>query len=301
MNSKSLLPILAGPTGSGKTSLVCNLSSDLFEVVSFDSRQVYKDLPIGTTLPTPNELNQMPHWNIGLVTADVSLDANMFALWAKEAILKIWEKGKIPILVCGTGFYLRAFLNGMYPVPTITPEIKFKAQNMDLVEAVEIIRKEDKLALQNIDVSDSYRIKRILEVILSGALWTEISKQTVGGFLSEYPNIETRGYWIDWQRPELYARINERARTLVSGGMIEETELVLKKYGENCPGLKSLGYNFALDYLNRKIDINSFIEGLAQSHRNYAKRQITWFRKDSVLSPVSWQEALNEFQNIEKI
>jgi tRNA dimethylallyltransferase len=295
------LPILAGPTGSGKTKLVTSLSSDRFEVVSFDSRQVYSELPIGTTMPTPEEQKDMPHHLVGTLYANESLNARSYSASARKAVSEIWQKGKIPILVCGSGFYLRAFLNGMFPVPEILPHIKEEAQNMPLAEAIEIIKEKDILALQNIGESDIYRIRRILEVVLSGTSWSDISQVTVGGFLKEHPGLVVRGYWLDWNRDELYARINERVLDLLTNGMIEETKIVLEKYGETCPGLGSLGYNFALDFLHGNIDTNSFIERLAQSHRNYAKRQVTWFRKDPLLLPATWKQVFDEFKNIEKI
>jgi tRNA dimethylallyltransferase len=296
-----ILPIIAGPTGSGKTSLVCSLPSSRFEVVSFDSRQIYSELPTGTTLPSLEELSLMPHYLVARLNADQSVNARTYSDWARDAILSIWEKGKIPILVCGTGFYLRAFLLGMYPVPEIEDTVREEAQNIPLAEALKIIHEKDELALASIGESDEYRVRRILEVILSGVQWSEISKETIGGFLREFPSLKTKGYWINWARAELYARINARVPYLIENGMLEETKLVADKYGEDCPGLKSLGYNFALDFLHGNIDSNSFMERLAQSHRNYAKRQVTWFRKDPILLPATWDEVLHGFKNIEKI
>ncbi len=295
------LPIIAGPTGSGKTALVTSLSSHRFEVVSFDSRQVYFELPVGTTMPTAEECLQMPHHLVGISTADTKSNARLYSELAREAIYQIWNKGKIPVLVCGSGFYLRAFLNGMYPAPLVLETTKQEAQNIPLVDALKILKEKDPDALSGIDESDSYRVRRILEVILSGEKWSEVSKVTVGGFLSDFPSLQVKGFWIDWPREVLYKRINERALLLVKNGMLEETKFVLEMYGKDCPGLGSLGYNFALDFLFGKIENNSFIDGLAQSHRNYAKRQVTWFRNDPLLVSAAWTEILAEFKKIEKI
>jgi tRNA dimethylallyltransferase len=190
---------------------------------------------------------------------------------------------------------------GMYAVPKISPEVREEAQNIPLVKAIEIIKEKDVFALQNIGESDFYRVRRILEVVLSGVLWSDVCKETVGGFLAEHSSLQVKGFWINWEREKLYARINERVPMLLTNGMIEETKYVLEKYGDACPGLKSLGYNFALDFLQGNIDSNSFMERLAQSHRNYAKRQVTWFRKDPLLAPASWDEVFYELKNIEKI
>ena len=188
----------------------------------------------------------------------------------------------------------------MYPVPLVTPEIRSEAQNMDLVKAIQFIKSKDPLALTNIDSADEYRVKRILEVLLSGDTWTNISQTTTGGFLKEHPHLSVLGFWLDWPRPELYTRINKRVPELISG-MLTESKFVIKEYGMDCPGLKSLGYNFALDFLNGNIDTNAFIERLAQSHRNYAKRQVTWFRKDPILRSISWNEAFDELKKIVSI
>ncbi|TGN06803.1 tRNA (adenosine(37)-N6)-dimethylallyltransferase MiaA [Leptospira ilyithenensis] len=294
-----ILPILAGPTGSGKTSLTGSLDPNRFEVVSFDSRQVYSELAVGTTSPTKEERDHIPHWVVGILTADKSPNAKQYSTWARDAILSIWNKNKTPFLVCGTGFYLRAFLMGMFPVPNVPQDTKDFAQNLPLSEAVLLLKEKDPKAFRNISETDGYRIRRALEVVLTGVLWSEVSSRTTGGFLEEFPDLKPKAVWLDWPRADLYARIETRVPGLLKDGMLEESKLVLEKYGPDCPGLHSLGYNFALDFLYGKIDFNTLLERLAQSHRNYAKRQITWFRKDPLLVPMSWDSAFKEFTKID--
>ncbi|GBF50306.1 tRNA dimethylallyltransferase [Leptospira ryugenii] len=292
--------VLAGPTGSGKTSLVCSLNPQIFEVVSFDSRQIYQELSIGTTCPTEDELVQMPHHLVQCIPPTDTMNAGDYSILAKKAVQTIFDKGKIPILVTGSGFYLRAFLQGMFPVPKIPEETKEIAKNMDYAEAIHYLREKDPIALSEIQTSDHYRLKRILEVVLTGARWSEVSKQTVGGFLEENPGLKIQGYWLDWPREELYRRIGKRVLGIYEG-MLDETMRVAEQFGADCPGLRSLGYNFALDFLQGAIDTNAFIESLAQAHRNYAKRQITWFRKDPLLQANRWEDVFSEWKNIEKI
>jgi len=294
-----ILPILAGPTGSGKTSLTQSLDPNKFEIVSFDSRQLYSELAVGTTSPTKKERDHIPHWLVGILDADESPNAKQYSSLARDAVLSIWNKNKTPFLVCGTGFYLRAFLMGMFPVPNVSIETKDFAQSIPLEEAISLLKEKDPKALQTISETDGYRIRRALEVVLTGVLWSEVSSRTTGGFLEEFPDLKPKAVWLDWQRPDLYARIESRVPGLVQDGMLEETKSVLETYGEDCPGLHSLGYNFALDFLYGKIDFNTFLERLAQSHRNYAKRQVTWFRKDPLLVPMSWDSALKEFTKID--
>ncbi|TGL65060.1 tRNA (adenosine(37)-N6)-dimethylallyltransferase MiaA [Leptospira jelokensis] len=294
-----ILPILGGPTGSGKTSLSQALDPKRFEIVSFDSRQVYRDLPVGTTAPTPQESSTIRHWLVGFLNADESINANQFSLLAREAIRDIQSRGKIPFLIGGTGFYLRAFLLGMYPVPNVPNETKVYVSQLSLERARELLQKEDPKAMETLSEKDGYRIKRALEVVLTGVLWSDVSKETVGGYLADHPTVKLIGHWMDWPREILYKRINGRVEEIASA-MLEETKLVVSKYGPDCPGLRTLGYNFALAFLNGMIDSNTFIEQLAQSHRNYAKRQITWFKKESFLSPISYDAAVQLYTNIEQ-
>ncbi|TGK46433.1 tRNA (adenosine(37)-N6)-dimethylallyltransferase MiaA [Leptospira bouyouniensis] len=294
-----ILPILGGPTGSGKTSLTQSLDPKRFEIVSFDSRQVYRDLPVGTTAPTPEESSTIKHWLIGFLNANETINANQFSLMARDAISDIQSRGKIPFLIGGTGFYLRAFLLGMFPVPNVPKETKEYVLGLPLDEARLMLQQKDPKAMETLSYQDGYRIKRALEVVLTGVLWSDVSKETVGGFLKDNPDIKLVGHWLDWPREILYNRINTRVEQIV-GGMIEETKEVVSKYGPDCPGLRTLGYNFALAFLNGMIDINTFIEQLAQSHRNYAKRQITWFKKEPFLSPISYDAAVQLYTNIEQ-
>lgn len=294
-----ILPILGGPTGSGKTSLSQSLDPKRFEIVSFDSRQVYRDLPVGTTAPTLEESSTIKHWLIGFLNANEAINANQFSLMARDAISDIQSRGKIPFLIGGTGFYLRAFLLGMFPVPNVPKETKEYVLGLSLDEARLMLQQKDPKAMETLSYQDGYRIKRALEVVLTGVLWSDVSKETVGGFLKDNPDIKLVGHWLDWPREILYNRINTRVEQIV-GGMIEETKEVVSKYGPDCPGLRTLGYNFALAFLNGMIDINTFIEQLAQSHRNYAKRQITWFKKEPFLSPISYDAAVQLYTNIEQ-
>ncbi|TGL07372.1 tRNA (adenosine(37)-N6)-dimethylallyltransferase MiaA [Leptospira bouyouniensis] len=294
-----ILPILGGATGSGKTSLTQSLDPKRFEIVSFDSRQVYRDLPVGTTAPTPEESSTIKHWLIGFLNANETINANQFSLMARDAISDIQSRGKIPFLIGGTGFYLRAFLLGMFPVPNVPKETKEYVLGLPLDEARLMLQQKDPKAMETLSYQDGYRIKRALEVVLTGVLWSDVSKETVGGFLKDNPDIKLVGHWLDWPREILYNRINTRVEQIV-GGMIEETKEVVSKYGPDCPGLRTLGYNFALAFLNGMIDINTFIEQLAQSHRNYAKRQITWFKKEPFLSPISYDAAVQLYTNIEQ-
>jgi tRNA dimethylallyltransferase len=294
MTEEDSLPgivILTGPTGSGKTKLVTGLDPDVFEVVSFDSRQVYKDIPVGTTAPSEAECSLMPHAMVGYLNSDENLDANLFRHMARESVQSIIDRNKIPILIAGTGFYLRAFLYGMYPVPEISEETRQMVNAMSDVEVLHQLKSLDMQAYEKISPNDFYRYRRALEVNLSGQMWSQLGEKTEGGFLEEVPDLAVLGLFIDWDRKILYERINQRVQSILVP-MIEEAKVISLRYGKNCPGLKSLGYNFALDYIDGTLNVETFYEEIAKAHRNYAKRQITWFRKEPLLQAVSWDFAL---------
>ncbi len=292
------LILIAGPTGSGKTSLVTSLDTSLFEVISFDSRQIYKDLPIGTTAPTEIERNLMPHSMVQFLESHKTLDAKKYSELALTAYQEIRAKSKIPILVAGTGFYLKAFLYGMYPIPDVPESV----HNEVLALSEEIVAFElqtrDPEAFKLISKNDFYRYRRALEVCRVAGSWSEFKKETRGGLLKSHPDLSIVGFFIDWDRDILYQRINERAHSILLP-MAEECKKVQALYGRDCPGLKTLGYNFAVDYVEQNLSLDSFYEEIAKDHRNYAKRQITWFKKEPLLQSVSWDFALErllEFQ-----
>lgn len=292
------LILLTGSTGSGKTALVSELDSDIFEVISFDSRQVYKDLPIGTTAPTKEEQSSMPHALIQFQTSNQRIDAKEFADLALQAYLRIHAKGKIPILVAGTGFYLRAFLYGMYPVPDIAIDVHQAVIDLPDELVIQELKERDPEAFEYISSNDFYRYRRALEVCRTSGSWSKFKQETIGGLLKSKEKFNILGFFLDWDREILYSRINQRAKDLLLP-MAEEASKVRDQYGADCPGLNTLGYNFALDFLDNKMNLDSFYEGIAKAHRNYAKRQITWFKKEPLLQKVSWDFAMENLLEVQ--
>lgn len=285
MNSKKII-ILAGATGSGKTALCLQLPKEQYEIVSFDSRQVYKFLCLGTAKPTKEDINKIPHHMIDFLEPNQTINAKDFSVLAEECVLQVWKKNKIPILTVGTFFYLKAFLFGMFVVPEISLEVKEKVQSMSLHEKWKTLQELDEASCQSIHPHDEYRITRALEVTFSGKKWSEASKMREIGFLEKY-NPQVLGYYLIRERKQLYERINQRAKQIFANGIEEETQFVLQKFGANCPALETLGYSFVMQYLEGKISKSTAIELFAQSHRKYAKRQITWFKNTDLLIPLS--------------
>ena len=217
---------------------------------------------------------------------------------ANQAVEKILHKNKTPVIVCGTGFYLKAFLYGMYPVPEIPDETRKKVLDMSLAQKVELLASIDSAALQILSANDEYRIGRALEVNLSGSLWSGL-KETATGYIKQ-KKPEITGILLSMPRDTLYQKINKRSQKMIAEGMVEETILVMDKYGKNCPGLQTIGYNFALELIQGNTNLETFQDKLAQSHRNYAKKQITWFKKESILESFHPDQAILELKKTEK-
>ncbi|MDX1960768.1 MAG: tRNA (adenosine(37)-N6)-dimethylallyltransferase MiaA [Leptospiraceae bacterium] len=289
--------ILAGPTGSGKTEICKQLNPNKFEVLSFDSRQVYKYLSIGTTKPSTELREKIPHHLVDYLDPTSTINASSFCNEAEVKFQEVIERDKIPVITCGTGFYLKAFLYGMYDVPTISDEIKEKIFLMSSEERWELLKSIDLEATNRIHRNDEYRISRALEVNLSGVKWSSLVAKN-NSHQMQRKDFEFIGIWIHWEKNELHRKIETRAQEIIENGFIEETEFVMNRFGENCPALKSLGYNFALDYIHGKITIESLNIQFAACHREYAKRQTTWFKKEPILKSCSWDESLELLKKI---
>ncbi len=292
------LIILASPTGGGKTELCFHLDPSRFEIVSFDSRQVYKVLSVGTAKPDKLILEQIRHHLVDFLTPSERLNAALFTKLAELALEDIYERNKIPIITCGTGFYLKAFLYGMYPVPEIKPDVRSKLESISREERWKLLQEVDPKTSEQVSFADDYRVVRALEVFQSGGIkWSELKENKNDGFLAK-GKLEVTGIFIHRDRRELYERINQRCNLMMHSGLFEETREVVAEYGENAPALNSLGYNFALDYIKGKMSMESFLEEFSRSHRNYAKKQITWFKKEEVLQEMDWNTALEQIKKI---
>jgi len=292
------LIILASPTGGGKTELCSLLDPSRFEIVSFDSRQIYKVLSIGTAKPEKAVLDQIRHHLVDIIAPHVKINAAAFVRLAEDAIEQIYERNKIPVITCGTGFYLKAFLYGMYPVPEINTDVRQRLESISREERWDLLLKVDPKTAESLNPADDYRVIRALEVYESGGVkWSELKENKNDGFLAK-GKLEVTGIFINRERKELYERINKRCKMMIDSGILEETKEVVEQYGENAPALNSLGYNFALDFMKGKISMESFLDEFSQSHRNYAKKQITWFKKEAVLNSMDWKTGLEQIKNI---
>jgi len=277
-----LLVVLLGPTASGKTSLSLALAERFNgEIVSCDSVALYREFDIGTAKPTPAERASVPHHLIDVVDPTEAVTAGDYARRARETLAEIRGRQKLAIMVGGTGLYLRALLDGLFAGPQRSEELRerlrARAAERGPAHLHKILLRLDPDAAGKIHANDTPKIIRAIEVCLSAKapmtqLWNE-SRAPLAGF-----RIMRLG--LNPERDALYDRINQRCRQMFEQGLIEETKSLLEKYGASPWPLSSLGYKQAAHFLRGELTRAQALEAAQQAHRNYAKRQMTWFRRE---------------------
>ena len=280
--TEPLLVVLLGPTASGKTSLSLFLAEHLGgEIVSSDSVAVYRELEIGTAKPAREERRRVPHHLIDIAAPTEQVTAGDYARLARQSLAEIQARGHLPIVVGGTGLYLRALLEGLFAGPARSEELRARLRERAAERGAEylhkLLQRLDPAAARSIHANDVPKVIRALEVSLSARqpmteMWRQ-GRDPLRGF-----RILRIG--LNPERSELYERINARAREMFSAGLIEETRTLLKKYGDAARPLGSLGYKQAQQYLAGEMTLEAAIAAAQQGHRNYAKRQMTWFRRE---------------------
>ena len=277
------LCVIVGPTGSGKTALSLHVAETLGgEVVSCDSVAVYRDLEIGTAKPSRGERARVPHHLIDVADPTETFTAGDYSRQARVAIADISGRGRVPIVVGGTGLYLRALLDGLFSGPERSEELRDRLRASEQRRGAghlhRLLRRMDASAAEKIHANDVPKLIRAIEVCLQARapmtqLWQQGS-EPLNGF-------EIVKLGLDPDREKLYARINERCRRMFADGLVAETEQVRAKWGADVRPLQSLGYRQALAVLDGSMSEAQAIASMQQGHRNYAKRQLTWFRRES--------------------
>jgi tRNA dimethylallyltransferase len=277
-----LLVVVIGPTGSGKTALSLALAERFHgEIVNCDSVAMYREFEIGTAKPTAEERARAPHHLFDFVEPTGYITAGEYARQARQTLEKIKSRGTMPIVVGGTGLYLRALLEGLFPGPPrsedLRERLRQRVEQQMPAYLHRMLRRLDQGAAAKIHANDTPKLIRAIEVCLgSRKKMTEMWKSgrdPLRGF-----RILRLG--LDPDRTALYERINQRAQRMFDSGLVEETQRLLDKYGDAARPLTSLGYKQALQLLRGEIDRTAAIQAAQQAHRNYAKRQLTWFRRE---------------------
>ena len=274
---KAKVIAVVGPTASGKTKLAIELAHKLNgEVISADSRLVYKGFDIASAKPTMEEREGIPHHLIDIVEPEFNYSAGNYVEDAKRAIEDILSRNKTPIIAGGTGLYFRVLLEH-YDLTKVETDFELRAElekrsKEDLLEELEKI---DKTTYERVKDANLRRIIRALELI-----------KTLKKPLSEIQLEKEPEYDVEWVMPEipsrewLYDRINRRVDIMVEMGIIEETKNLIAKHGRIGNIVDTIGYKEILTYLDGQATLDSALDKLKQHSRNYAKRQLTWFRKN---------------------
>jgi tRNA dimethylallyltransferase len=276
------LIILAGPTASGKTSLAIRLAEAFQgEIVSCDSVAVYREMEIGTAKPTHDERALIQHHMIDIAWPDQPCTAGDYSRQAREALAGITERGRLPIIAGGTGLYLRALIDGLFPAPPQKPgqreRLRRLANTRGPAYLHRLLTRLDAAAADAIHANDVSKAIRAIEVSLSANQPLTQQWQKGREALTGYRILRLG---LNPPRPRLYERINQRAAAMFDRGLLEETDRLIARYGPNCRPLTSLGYAEASAVLRGELTREQAVAQAQQGHRNYAKRQLTWFRRE---------------------
>jgi tRNA dimethylallyltransferase len=294
LEREPLVVVVLGPTASGKTALALAIARRFRgEIVNCDSVAMYREFEIGTAKPTATERLDVPHHLLDCVDPLADVSAGEYARQARLVLHEIKQRQHLPIVSGGTGLYLRALIEGLFPGPQRSEELRNKLRSRAERRGTEhlhrILRRLDASAASRIHANDIPKVIRAIEVCMASRrtsprtshltsrrnmteLWQQ-GREPLQGF-----RILRLG--LNPEREALYTRINQRATKMFDEGLIEETERLLAKYGEQARPLASLGYKQALQFLRDELDRESALAAAQQAHRNYAKRQITWFRQE---------------------
>lgn len=267
---------IVGATASGKTSCAIELAKKIDgEIISADSRLVYKGFDIGTAKPTKEEQQGVPHYMIDIVEPEFEYSAGLYKQQAKEIISEILSRGKTPIIAGGTGLYIDILLKN-YDLPQIEAdkELRTELKTYTKEDLYNKLLELDSSAGEIIDKNDSKKIIRAIEII-----------KTTGKTLSDSRGINQSEYEVQWigknfERKVLYERIDKRVDLMIAAGLLEETKRLLDKHGRIPNLVNTIGYREIIGYLDNKYSLDEGLELLKKNTRNYAKRQLTWFRRN---------------------
>lgn len=298
MTVDSVLVVVLGPTASGKTTLSLEIAEKFDgEIVNCDSVAMYREFEIGTAKPSRAERARIPHHLFDYVSPTDYITAGEFARRARRVLQEIKARRHLPVVVGGTGLYLRALLEGFFPGPQRSEELRERlrerAGERGTAYVHRLLRKLDPVAAQAIHPNDLPKLIRAIEVCLRSKskmseLWKH-GRDPIQGF-----RIVRIG--LNPDREVLYKCINARAVRMFESGLVEETAELLAKYGDSARALSSLGYKQSVQVLRGQIGREPAIVAAQQGHRNYAKRQMTWFRREP---DVIWLEGLGDDREIQ--
>ena len=292
-----LVIVIVGPTCSGKSSLSLQLAKELnAEIISADSRQIYKLMDVGTAKPSKSDLEEIPHAFINSISLDENYDVSLYEKQALEKIDNLLINNKIPIITGGSGLYIRALIDGIVDLAAdddLRKELFAKKEKYGNDFLYHELIALDPSAAKTMLPQNWKRVIRALEVFsLTGKSITEFHNDQD----KVRPNYNFFQCGLNWERDILYKRIEKRVDEMIANGLVEEVESILKLgYSGSLNSLNSVGYKEIIAYLKNEVSLDEAISLIKRNTRRYAKRQLTWFRKDK---RVHWFDVKNELDLI---
>jgi len=281
--ARTAVGFIVGPTGAGKSALAMEVAERLnCEIVNADSRQFYRGMDLGTAKPSAEDRARVPHHLIDVRQPDEALDVAEFAQLARDAIVEIAARGRNPLVVGGSGLYLRVIRGGIFPGPPASAEIRDRLAKVAAEQGVahlhQRLRELDPEAANRIGVNDLYRIVRALEVF-------ELTGETISAHQRRHRfadiGYDTLTVGVEVERPKLYASIDARFDAMVAGGLVAEVRTLIDAgYSPDQPPLSTIGYKQIAAYLRGEIALDDAVAQARQESRRLAKRQLTWFRRE---------------------
>jgi tRNA dimethylallyltransferase len=283
MQASKKIIVVCGPTGIGKTATAIEIAQAFkAEIIGADSMQIYRRMDIGTAKPTPDEQSRIPHHMIDVIDPDAPFDAVRFGELARVAAAKLHERGILPLVVGGTGLYVKSFLYGMFesaPVDTkIRVRLRKEADDQGIDALYDRLKQCDPVTAHRLHPNDTYRIVRALETF-------EATGKPISAFQNSHgfsgPLYDALKIGLIMDRAALYERINARVDAMMAAGFVAEVKNLLDAgYAGDLKSMQSIGYRHMVDYLQGRLTREECVRTLKRDHRRYAKRQLTWFGAD---------------------
>lgn len=294
---KPIVYVIGGPTASGKSKLAVELAKKVNgEIISADSMQIYKEMNIGTAKVNKEEMQGVQHYLVDFVSPDERYSVSNFKKDAEKAIEEILEKGKTPIVVGGTGLYIDSLIYGIeFQNEEVDLEYREKLNKIADEKGLESLYKKaqeiDPEAMKKISINDRKRIIRVLEIYhKTGKTKTEQELQS----RKNEVKYEYKVFAITMDREKLYERIEKRVDFMIEQGLIEEVKQILEKYHTFPTAMQGLGYKEVVEYLKGSCTKEEMIEKIKKETRHYAKRQLTWFRKNKEIIWLDGEKSTDE-------
>lgn len=294
---KPIVYVIGGPTASGKSKLAVELAKKVNgEIISADSMQIYKEMNIGTAKVNKEEMQGVQHYLVDFVSPDERYSVSNFKKDAEKAIEEILEKGKTPIVVGGTGLYIDSLIYGIeFQNEEVDLEYREKLNKIADEKGLESLYKKaqeiDPEAMKKISINDRKRIIRVLEIYhKTGKTKTEQELQS----RKNEVKYEYKVFAITMDREKLYERIEKRVDFMIEQGLIEEVKQILEKYHTFPTAMQGLGYKEVVEYLEGSCTKEEMIEKIKKETRHYAKRQLTWFRKNKEIIWLDGEKSTDE-------